>query len=77
MRNILRRDKQVAEQKLEKARLEAEAKIVEAEATKKANDLMKQSLTDELIAREFIAKWDGHLPETYAGGDILKMFSIK
>ena len=70
-------DKQVAEQKLEKARLEAEAKIVEAEATKKANDLMKQSLTDELIAKEFIAKWDGHLPETYAGGDILKMFNIK
>ena len=70
-------DKQVAEQKLEKARLEAEAKIVEAEATKKANDLMKQSLTDELIAREFIAKWDGHLPQTYAGGDILKMFNIK
>ena len=70
-------DKQVAEQKLEKAKLEAEAKIVEAEATKKANDLMKQSLTDELIAKEFIAKWDGHLPQTYAGGDILKMFNIK
>ncbi len=70
-------DKQVAEQRLEKAKLEAEAKIVEAEATKKANDLMKQSLTDELIAKEFIAKWDGHLPSTYAGGDILKMFNIK
>lgn len=70
-------DKQVAEQRLEKAKLEAEAKIVEAEATKKANDLMKQSLTDELIAKEFIAKWDGHLPQTYAGGDILKMFNIK
>lgn len=70
-------DKQVAEQKLEKAKLEAEAKIVEAEATKKANDLMKQSLTSELITKEFIAKWDGHLPQTYAGGDILKMFNLK
>ena len=70
-------DKQVAEQKLEKAKLEAEAKIVEAEATKKANDLMKQSLTSELITKEFIAKWDGHLPQTYAGADILKMFNLK
>lgn len=70
-------EKQVAEQKLQKTKLEAEAKIVEAEATKKANDLLKQSLTDELIAKQFIEKWDGKLPETYAGGDILKMFNIK
>ena len=43
-------EKQVAEQKLSTAKLEAEAKIVSAEATKKANDLMKQSLTDNLIS---------------------------
>ena len=70
-------EKQVAEQNLEKAKLEAEAKIVEAEATKKANDLMKQSLTDELIAKQFIEKWDGKLPTTYAGDDILGIFNIK
>jgi len=70
-------EKQVAEQKLQKTKLEAEAKIVEAEATKKSNDLLKQSLTDELIAKQFIEKWDGKLPTTYAGGDILKMFNIK
>lgn len=70
-------EKQVAEQKLSTAKLEAEAKIVSAEATKKANDLMKQSLTDELIAKQFIEKWDGKLPSTYAGEDILGMFNIK
>ena len=64
-------EKQVAEQNLEKA------KIVEAEATKKANDLLKQSLTDELVAKQFIEKWDGHLPTTYAGDNILGMFNIK
>lgn len=69
-------EKQVAEQKLQKTKLEAEAKIIEAEATKKSNDLLKQSLTDELIAKEFIEKWDGKLPTTYAGKDILKMFNI-
>ena len=70
-------EKQVAEQNLEKAKLEAETKIVEAEATKKANDLMKQSLTDELIAKQFIEKWNGQLPTTYAGDDILGIFNIK
>jgi len=70
-------EKQVAEQKLEKARLEAEAKLVEAEATKKANDLMKQSLTDNLIAKQFIEKWDGKLPSTYAGENILGIFNLK
>lgn len=70
-------EKQVAEQKLATAKLESEAKIVEAEATQKANELLKQSLTDELILKQFIEKWDGKLPETYAGDDILGMFSIK
>lgn len=70
-------EKQVAEQKLEKAKLEAEAKLVEAEATKKANDLMRQSLTDNLIAKQFIEKWDGKLPSTYAGKDILGIFNLK
>lgn len=70
-------EKQVAEQKLATAKLEAEAKVVEAEATKKANDLMKQSLTDELIAKQFIEKWDGKLPETYAGENILGLFNLK
>lgn len=47
-------EKQVAEQKLATAKLEAEALIVEAEATKEANELLKQSLTDELIEKQFI-----------------------
>lgn len=70
-------EKQVAEQKLEKAKLEAEAKLVEAQATKRANDLMRQSLTDNLIAKEFIEKWDGKLPTTYAGENILGLFNLK
>ncbi len=67
-------EKQVAEQKLATAKLESEAKIVEAEADKRANDLLKQSLTKELIEKEFIEKWDGKLPETYAGNDLLGIF---
>ena len=77
-------EKQVAEQKvltaqqeLARTKIEAEKKIVEAQATKKANDLMKKSLNDELIAKQFIEKWDGKLPETYAGKDILGIFNLK
>lgn len=77
-------EKQVAEQKvltaqqeLEKTKIEAEKKIVEAEATNKANQLLKQNVTDEVLLKQFIEKWDGKLPTTYAGNDILKIFNLK
>ena len=66
-----------AQQELEKTKIEAEKKIVEAEATNKANQLLKQNVTDEVLMKQFIEKWDGKLPETYAGDDILKMFNLK
>jgi len=77
-------EKQVAEQKvltakqeLEKSKVEAEKRIVEAEATNRANELLKQNVTDEVLMKQFIEKWDGKLPTTYAGDDILKMFNLK
>lgn len=69
--------KQVAEQNLAKAKLEAEKKVIEAEAVNKANELLKQNVTDEVLAKQFIEKWDGKLPETYAGDDILSIFNLK
>lgn len=69
-------DKQVAEQKLEKARLEAEKKLVEAEATKEANELLQESLTDELIMKEFIEKWDGELPKVTGSNSMFDLTSI-
>ena len=77
-------EKQVAEQKvltaqqeLEKAKVEAEKKLVEAKATKEANDLLKKSLTEDVLLKQFIEKWDGKLPTTYAGEDILGIFNLK
>ena len=66
-----------AQQELEQAKVEAERKVVEAEATNKANELLKQNVTDEVLMKQFIEKWDGKLPETYAGDDILKMFNLR
>lgn len=68
--------KQVAEQELAKAKLESERKIIEAEATKKANELLNSTLTNQNLEKQFIDKWDGHLPETYAGGDIKSIFNL-
>lgn len=66
-----------AQQELEKAKVEAEKKVVEAEATNKANELLKQNVTDEVLMKQFIEKWNGQLPTTYAGNDILSIFNIK
>lgn len=73
-------EKQVAEQKvltakqeLEKEKIEAEKKLVKAEAEKKANELLNQTLTEEVLTQQFIEKWDGHMPKV-TGGD--NMFDI-
>ena len=48
------------------AKIEAETKLIEAEAEKKANELLEQSLTDGILQKMTIEKWDGKLP-TYMG----------
>ena len=49
--------------------IEAETKVIQAEAEKKANDLLNQSLTEEILQKEWIDKWDGKMPTYYAGED--------
>lgn len=61
----------------EKAKVEAETRIIRATAEAKALALQKQSVSKDLIAlREVenqklaIQHWDGHLPTTVLGGNI-------
>ena len=49
------------------ARINAETQIIEAEAAKKANELLQQSLTQELLMQQWIEKWNGKVPEYYGG----------
>ncbi len=63
-------EKQVAEQKvltakqeLEREKINAEKKIVAAEAEKTANELKQKNLTDNIIKEKFIEKWNGELPK--------------
>ena len=78
-------EKQVAEQRLLKARTEKEEAIVKAEAEAetlriqseaqaKANNVLNKSLNANLIEYEKIKKWDGKLP-TVADGSTIVNFS--
>lgn len=44
------------------AKIEAETKIIEAEAEKKANELLNQSLSDDILQKAWIEKWNGEMP---------------
>lgn len=49
--------------------IEAETKIIKAEAEKEANELLNQALTEEILRKEWIDKWDGKMPTYYAGSE--------
>jgi prohibitin 2 len=61
-----------AEQNLEKAKIEAEQKIVEAEASAKAIAIQSQAIQQqggaEYVALKAVDKWNGELPQTWSGG---------
>lgn len=64
-------DKMIAEQKKLKAEYEADAKIVTAEATAKANELLERSLTDKILQEMYINKWNGQLPQVVSDGNAM------
>lgn len=65
-----------AQQELEKAKVEAEKKLLEAKTEKEANDLKKQSLTNELLIQKFIEKWNGELPKVSGSENIFDISGI-
>lgn len=58
-----------AQAEQEAAKIESETKLIEAEAEKKANELLNQSLTDMVLQKGWIEKWNGQLPTYYGGSD--------
>lgn len=51
------------------AKIEAETKLIQAEAEKVANELLNTTLSDEILRKLWIEKWDGKMPTYYAGSD--------
>lgn len=74
---VAEQEVETSKNKLEKAKIDAETKKVKAQGDAEANKLLENSLTKEIIQQKFIEKWDGKLPETYFGKDILEIFNIK
>lgn len=60
----------------EKAELEGEAKVIQAQKDNEANELKQESLTNEILIEKMIEKWNGTLPSTMLGQDILSIFNI-
>lgn len=60
----------------EKAELEGEAKVIQAQKDNEANELKQESLTNEILIEKMIEKWNGTLPSTMLGQDILSTFNI-
>lgn len=55
-----------ARQELETTKVEAEKRVAEATAAAESQRLQQQTLTPELLEKQWIEKWDGKLP-TYTG----------
>jgi regulator of protease activity HflC (stomatin/prohibitin superfamily) len=64
-----------ADKKIEEARGQAESILRVAEAQAKANKLVAQSLTPELVQYFGLEKWDGKLP-TYTGGEGVPLIQL-
>ena len=57
-----------AETSVIKAQAEADVKLIEAEATAKANELLTESLTEDILQKLAIEKWDGKMPTVISDG---------
>lgn len=68
-----------AEAKVIIARAEGQAKatLIKARAEAEANQLRQKTITPLLIQQEWVAKWNGILPTTNAGGSTSLMLGIK
>lgn len=63
----------LAQAEQDAAKIQAETQLIQAEAEKKANELLQQSLTDLILQKEWITKWNGQMPTYYGGSDGLML----
>lgn len=60
---------------VDKATAEAEAKLIAAQAEKESNELLEESITNNILMQQYLDKWNGKLP-TVAGSDGSVMIDI-
>lgn len=74
--SIKKKEAETARYAKEKAELEGEAKIIEAQKEKEANELKQVSLTQQILMEKMIEKWNGQLPATMLNDDIMSVFNV-
>lgn len=72
-----KKEAETAKYQKEKAQLEGEAKVIEAQKQKEVNELKQKTLTSQILTEKMIEKWNGTLPTTILGQDILSIFNLQ
>lgn len=72
-KQVAQQHAQQAQYDLQKAQVVAQQRIVEAQAQAKAQQLLQQTITPEIIQQQAVARWDGHLPQVVGGNAVLPM----
>lgn len=73
---VAKKEAETAEYKKQKAQLDGEAKVIEAQKEKEANELISKTLTEELLMEKFIEKWNGELPKVSSGNNMFDVSSV-
>lgn len=64
---VMQQEAERAKQELEKVKIESEAKVEAARAEAETQRLQQETLTEPMIKKMWVEKWDGHLPTTTTG----------
>ena len=70
---VAEQEAQTSKNQLEKAKIDAERKKVEAEGEAAANKTKEKTLTDNIIKQQFIQKWNGQLPSVIGGNGVFNI----
>lgn len=62
--------------KITAAEADAQAKTIAAEAEKTANELLEKSITDKILQKSYLDKWDGKLPNVISDGELNNMLPV-
>ncbi len=73
---VAKKNVDTATYRKQQAELEGDAKVIEAQKEKEANDLLSKSLTKEILTEKFIEKWNGELPKVTGGETFLDVGNL-
>lgn len=67
---------ETAKQNKEKAKTEAETKLIKAQGEAKANAVKTKALNNKILAEQWIEKWDGKLPTVSGEGHMIDISEL-